>query len=178
MNRNLALSEMQPVLRDKAIAWENEMERAGLKFVYTSVARLYRVQVALYAQGREKLGSVNGYRGLAKMTPITDAENKIVTWTLTSHHVVRDDDTIKWNDLSRAFDFVLLDGNKKAHYNLKVDVNYDKVQDYLEAAKLLVKVGLRSGAFFLDGKGAPRPDYPHAELTKNDLNDLAILGAA
>jgi len=51
MKRDVALLEMQPLLKQRALVWEGYMKKKGLGFVYTSVARFYDVQIALYAQG-------------------------------------------------------------------------------------------------------------------------------
>ena len=134
----------------------NAMDKACLRFRVTSTARDYKVQVALYAQGREPLHNVNAYRMSAGLSPITDAENQHrVTWTLNSLHVIRTDDNDPDNDFARAFDIVLYNGNGRAHYDVKVDANAAGGPDYDEAGRIGESVGLKWGGRFRN------PDKPH-----------------
>jgi hypothetical protein len=132
------------------------MDKACLRFRITSVARDYRTQVALYAQGREPIHIVNFYRLGAGLVPLkTVVENVKVTWTLNSLHVIRLDDQNSLNDLSSAFDIVLYDPNGRATYDIKVDVNQSSSPDYDEAGAIGESVGLRWGGRFKN------PDKPH-----------------
>jgi hypothetical protein len=122
------------------------------------VARNYKEQIALYAQGREPLGDVNAKRAMAGLPKITEEENKRkVTWTLSSPHVVNLDDARRDNDKSRAFDFGL--------FRLSDGAYLTDDPDYVVVANIMAKVpGLRSGKDFKDRSGRPRPDYPHVEV--------------
>lgn len=132
------------------------MDKACLRFRVTSVARDYRTQVALYAQGREPIHIVNFYRLGASLVPLkTVAENIKVTWTLNSLHVIRLDDQNPLNNLSSAFDIVLYDSNGRATYDIKVDANQSSGPDYDEAGAIGESVGLRWGGRFKN------PDKPH-----------------
>lgn len=127
------------------------MSVAGLKFKVTCTARTDAEQAALYAQGRSSLKVVNDLRLIAGLSPIESKNNKKVTWTTKSKHII--DST---NPKSRAFDIVLLKDNK-IHWDLKVNVNNNLKADYEEAALIGEAVGLKAGARFKN------PDYPHFE---------------
>ena len=151
------------------------MLQRKLNYRITCVSRMAKEQMALYAQGRECWVNTNLYRSLAglpklefdqaeydKIVDTFPGVNKyVVTWTLKSFHVCDVDDGNPDNDLSRAFDIVMLDSYKKATFDLKVDVDKDGVGDYLEAAKCGRDAGLVVGADFKNKKGQPNPDYPH-----------------
>lgn len=68
---------------------------------------------------------------------------KIVTWIKHSKHTDR-----------RAFDIVILKEGKPT-WDLKVDVNKDEIPDYIEAAAIGRKAGLKAGADF--------GDFPHLQ---------------
>lgn len=171
MNREQAHSQMHPLLLDRALAWEYRMKKAGLPFIYTSVARTTKVQFALYAQGRNELSIVNRYRALAGMPPILKSANeRVVTWTLNSQHLTDLDDGVVANDLSRAFDFAI--GTEKSiTYDVKADVNINYAPDYQEAAELLRAVKLEAGYFWR------KRDAPHAQLPADILRELGLLNS-
>lgn len=152
--KNLAL--MHPDLLKKYQLFEEAMNKAKIHFMLTSVARTCKEQFALYSQGRDSLVTVNLIRKAAKLPPITPKQNVKVTWTLKSKHLIDLDDGNSANDFSRAFDIVILDGNKKPTWDLKIDVNKDLLPDYIQAGKIGVSVGLIWGGNF-----KPSPDYPH-----------------
>ncbi len=68
---------------------------------------------------------------------------KIVTWTKHSRHSDH-----------KAFDIAIVKDGKPT-WDLKVSVDGDDIPDYLEAAEIGRKVGLKPGADF--------KDYPHFE---------------
>jgi peptidoglycan L-alanyl-D-glutamate endopeptidase CwlK len=124
----------------------------------TCTARTVREQIALYAQGREKLDQVNALRKIAGLSPITFQENsRKVTWTLASKHIIDLEDNIPENDKSRAFDIAILRDDRPT-WNLKVNVNKNDIPDYDEAGRIGEAVGLRWGGRF------PSPDRPHFEV--------------
>jgi hypothetical protein len=129
----------------------------GLQIALTCTSRLAIEQRALYAQGRELLVTVNHLRDNAGLYLITEKENKIVTWTLDSKHIITDK-----RPLAEAFDIVIMKG-KRAQWDLKVDVNANDIPDWIEVAQIGKEIGLRCGAYFLDKNGKPKPDYPHYE---------------
>ena len=157
------VADMSKALKFKYFDFSNEMTKAGLVFDLTSVARDYKEQLALFAQGRESLTKVNALRAIALMPPIrNDIENKIVTWTLNSKHIVNRQNETPFDDLSNAFDIILIKTiiplKPSRHYDLKISVNNNKIPDYLEASEIGKKVGLIVGASFKN------PDYPHYQV--------------
>jgi len=130
---------------------------AGIPFVITCTARTVKEQVALYAQGRDDLVIVNMLRCAAGLPPIDEEANqRKVTWTLKSNHLIDLDDQISDNDKSRAFDIAIVHAGKPV-WDVKVDVNADSIPDYEQAGKIGESVGLRWGGRFR------RPDMPHFE---------------
>lgn len=141
--------------------FDYEMKKAGLFYIITCTARTTKEQVALYAQGRQELEEVNELRNSAGMPPITNAENqRRVTWTLKSEHLIDLDDTDISNNLSRAFDIAMVGKGGKAHWDIKVSVNENDIPDYIEAGQIGEKVGLVWGGRWKS------PDYPHFQQPK------------
>jgi peptidoglycan L-alanyl-D-glutamate endopeptidase CwlK len=151
-------SMLVPELRELYYKFYNKVKLAGLDTSLTCTARELKDQIALYAQGRQDLKEVNELRRIAKLPPINDLENKKkVTWTLKSKHLINSDDQNPTNNLSRAFDIVILkDG--KAIWDVKADINNDNIPDYQEAGQVGKSIGLKWGGDF------PSPDYPHFEI--------------
>lgn len=145
----------KPELIDKFI---QICKDAGHIVIITCTSRTYKVQAALFAQGRERLVDVNRLRRAAGMYIIDEKENKkIVTWTMNSKHIVNPDDERTDNNKARAFDFcIVIDG--KEDWNVKADVNNDGISDYRECGLLGESLGLISGQRF------KTPDWPHLEL--------------
>ena len=132
------------------------MREANTPFVLTCTARTTIEQTALYAQGRQSPEVVNSLRALAGLPPITDKQNKKVTWTLQSKHLIDLDDGNPGNDKSRAFDIAIARDGEPV-WDLKADVNFDRISDYEQAGKIGESVGLRWGGKF------KFPDMPHFE---------------
>jgi peptidoglycan L-alanyl-D-glutamate endopeptidase CwlK len=152
------IEDCTPELQEKHHAFAAAMAAAGLPFMLTCTARTVREQIALYAQGREKLDQVNALRKIAGLSPITFQENsRKVTWTLASKHIIDLEDNIPENDKSRAFDIAILRDDRPT-WNLKVNVNKNDIPDYDEAGRIGEAVGLRWGGRF------PSPDRPHFEV--------------
>lgn len=148
--------EMHTQMKKPYLDYDKKMAKAGLNYRLTSVARLTKEQFALYAQGREELVLVNMYRKIAGLPPITKVENsRKITWTLKSDHLIDLDDHLEWNDKSRAFDIVILDG-KRAVWDLKVSVNKNEIPDYKEAALIGKECGFDPGYFW---KSVDAPHY-------------------
>ena len=115
-------------------------------------------QVALYAQGREKLEVTNALRKIAGLPPITwQANCHRVTWTLQSKHLVDLDDGNPDNDKSRAFDIAIVSEGRPT-WDIKVSTNDNSVPDYDEAGSIGESVGLKWGGRFR------KPDRPHFEF--------------
>lgn len=133
------------------------MISAGLNFILTCTARTVDEQVALYAQGRKTVKEVNRLRQIAGLAPIKEAQNNVVTWTLNSQHIIDLDDGNPANDKSRAFDIVLVDPSGRCNWDVKADVNQDRISDYVNAGSIGERCGLRWGGRFM------KPDYCHFE---------------
>ena len=152
------IEDMIPELQTKFHAYSKAMSEAGIPFMLTCTARLVKEQVALYAQGREKLEMVNALRRAAGMLPISFMENcRKVTWTLASKHIVDLDDNNPDNNKSRAFDIVITRDGRPC-WDLKVNINQNEWPDYDEAGRIGESVGLRWGGRF------PSPDRAHFEV--------------
>jgi len=150
--------DLTPALEQKFRLFEERMKAAGIPFCLTCTARTVKEQIALYSQGREALDEVNRLRKLAGMLPIRWLDNqKKVTWTLASKHIVDLDDGNPDNDKARAFD-IAIEKDKQPCWDLKVNINADDVPDYREAGLIGEAIGLKWGGRF------KKPDYPHFEL--------------
>jgi peptidoglycan L-alanyl-D-glutamate endopeptidase CwlK len=151
------IEDLTPKMQLLYSQFKAKMDEAKIPFIVTCTARSVKEQQALYAQGRHSLVEVNIMRAIAGLPPITETENKYkVTWTLNSRHLVDLDDGNLDNDKSRAFDIVITK-DKKAIWDIKVDVNQNQRPDYFEAGKIGESVGLKWGGRF------KTPDYPHFE---------------
>ena len=139
------------------------VEAKGIDIKITCTARTYRCQVALYAQGRQKLSEINKLRKLAGLYLITQAEaKKKVTWTLVSKHLVNYDDTDPNNDYSQAFDFVIRNG-RKVSWDAKVDTNENDFPDYEEVGKIAESFGWTWG-----GRWKSK-DLPHVQMKRRKV---------
>lgn len=151
------IKDCTPSLQAKIKKFTIAMFGAGIPFMITCTARTVIEQVALHAQGREDLFTVNALRYTAGLPPITEAQNKHkVTWTLHSKHLVDLDDGNPANDKSRAFDIAIVRDGKPV-WDVKVDTNADHIPDYTQAGQIGESVGLRWGGRF------KCPDMPHFE---------------
>lgn len=150
------VKDCTPSLQAKIKAFMIATLSAGIPLVLTCTARTVKEQRALYAQGRELLFDVNALREMAGLPPIKNEQNKIVTWTLASKHIIDLDDGNPDNDKSRAVDFAIAPGGKPV-WDVKVDVNKDNEPDYIQAGKIAEACGLRWGGRFR------KPDMPHLE---------------
>ena len=154
------IKDCTPSLQAKIKAFTIAMFSEGIPFAITCTARIVKEQRALYAQGRELLFDVNALREMAGLPSIKNEQNKIVTWTLASKHIIDLDDDNPDNDKSRAFDIAISPGGKPV-WDIKVDVNGDHLPDYEQAGKIGESVGLRWGGRF------KKPDMPHFEDVSN-----------
>jgi hypothetical protein len=151
------IEDLVPELQERYLAFASGMSAAGIPFVVTCTARTVREQIALHAQGREALDYVNTLRRAAGLSPISLSENRKVTWTLKSKHLIDLDDGVPGNDRARAFDIAIVRGGAPM-WNLKADVNENEIPDYDEAGRIGEAAGLRWGGRF------PSPDRPHFEI--------------
>ena len=157
ISRSLRNCSVELVLR-----WHQVLKKCAainIELMITGTSRTPQDHLALWMQGRESLDKVNAQRKICGMAPITEKENeKKRTWTMNSKHIVTPD-----HPLSDAIDFVIM-RNGKPIWNDNVDANDNNIPDYIEVAKIAEECGLKAGAFFLDEKGKPRPDYCHIEI--------------
>lgn len=146
------LNLLHPALREKCLLFVTECLKAGLHPVITCTGRTQAEQEALYAQGRLSIDLVNEKRKQAGLRAISKEENKKVTWTTKSQHLI--DPVTGW---CNAFDFCLTkDG--KAYWDIKVSVDNDNIPDYEEAGLIALECGLEWG-----GKWKT-PDFPHCQM--------------
>lgn len=158
------LNEATPRMKEFALKLIGlAKEELGIKVIVTDVARPYEVQVALYAQGRETLENVNKLRKRAKLAPITHKENRKVTWTLASKHIINLSNDDPTDDLSHAIDFGILDKNGKYMGDIKADVNKDNKPDYIQLGALAKKI---DKDIIWGGDWSKSKDYPHFEEPK------------
>jgi hypothetical protein len=136
------------------------LERYGIHVVHTNIARDIHVQAALYAQGRESLPKVNVLRMIAGLPAILDGENKYcVTWTMKSKHIIDREDQLTTNDYSHAIDWAIERYPGHIIWDVKVDINSDKVADYIQCAKLVEVID----PTMVSGYKWRNPDIPHIQ---------------
>lgn len=155
------VSDLTPAMQIKFKKFSAEMLSKGISFILTCTARTVDEQVALYAQGRKRMDEVNRLRIAAGLPLLINInQNKIVTWTLKSNHLVDLDDGNPNNDKSRAFDIAITKDGKPI-WDIKVDVNQDQKPDYVQAGAIGESCGLRWGGWF------KKPDCAHFEDIPN-----------
>jgi len=122
------IDELLPELQDKFHEFRQLADEAGVQFMTTCTYRSQEEQDELYKQGRTKPG-------------------RKVTWIKKSKHTDR-----------MAFDIAILDENKQPTWDIKVDVDKDDINDYIELGEIGEQVGLIWGGRWKS------PDYPHFQL--------------
>jgi len=154
------VEDLHPTLRSLVPEWKKRCIEAGIgEPIITCTARTFREQVATFAQGREDIFYINDLRKLAAMEPISEAEaKKVVSWTMASKHITNLANSENKDDYARAFDFALVKPGGAVHWDTKADVDNDKVNDYAEAGKIAVELGLEYGGNW------PTPDRAHIQL--------------
>jgi len=158
LNNSRDLDLLKPELKILATVIMEEARTRKIYTAITSTARTVQCQYALYVQGRYSLEYVNSLREAIGLYKIDEKENqKKVTWTLKSKHLIDLEDAEVSNDLSCAFDFVVLDGST-ALWSIKVDVNENQIPDYEEVGMIAESHGLVWGGRWKN------PDYCHVQL--------------
>lgn len=151
------IEDLSPRLRELYFKFDEKMKALGINYAITCTARSVLEQMAIFVQGRLGLEEVNSFRKHAGLASIGQSENRKVTWTLNSKHLTNLLDDKLDNDFSEAFDIVILK-DKRAVWDIKVDVNNDLIPDYKQAGEVGESVGLRWGGRFSS------PDPPHFEV--------------
>ena len=137
------IEDLNPDFQPTIIMFEAHLEREGLAFKRCCTYRSQAEQNALFAQGRKSLRDVNDIRKATGLAPITQRQNKKVTWTLASDHTKR-----------IAVDYYIeLDG--KYCDDLKVDINKNDLPDWEEFGAIAERCGLEWGGSWV------KKDYPH-----------------
>ena len=145
------ISDLNSEAKAKYLAFSGLMAEAQLPFILTCTLRTQEEHEALWSQGRDPLEMVNELRSKIGLASITEEQNVEVTWTRYSRHFP--DETGK----SRAWDIAICKG-KMPTWNIKCDVDLDGFPDYIEAARIGRRLGLRCGADF------SKKDYVHFEV--------------
>jgi len=151
-SRDLLL--LHPQLREKCLLFLQETTLANLHPLITCTGRTRMEQEALWYMGRYTTPVVNQKRLLAGLSAIRPDENRKVTWTMNSLHLIGED------GFCEAFDFCLTK-NGKAYWDIKVSLDDDQIPDYQEAGAIAIACGLEWG-----GSWETKPDYPHCQLRR------------
>jgi peptidoglycan LD-endopeptidase CwlK len=147
------IRDMDERLQLKFVIFSAKMAEADLPFILTCTLRTQLEQDALFAQGRKSLSYVNGLRKITGLSPITELDNKKeVTWVKISRHTPP-----VGQSKSLAFDIAVCSHGLPV-WDVKADTNSNTIPDYIEAANIGRKLGLRCGADFT------KKDWVHFEL--------------
>ncbi|ABS59908.1 M15 family metallopeptidase [Fervidobacterium nodosum] len=133
------LEKLETSFKKLVYKFLSECQRQGIQVKIYNTLRTKEEQYALYLQGRAPLEVVNEARKRAKLKPITQSENKIVTYLKNSPHCY-----------GLAFDFVPI-------INGKVVWNNDKIWE--KCGKIAETFGLEWG-----GRWKNFPDKPHIQM--------------
>lgn len=159
--------DLIPPARELYYRFRELVTNENVSIGITCIKRTKEEQIALYAHGRQPLKITNELRRIAGLPSIIEKENKNpITWTLNSRHLPIEADS-EWGKAfpefigkCLAWDIVIMTGEKKVSWDLKVDVDKDSIPDYEEVAKIGEKLGLIVGARW-EGK---KRDWPHYEF--------------
>ncbi len=138
--------------------WVKACNERGLYPKVTGVLRTLLIQVAFYAQGRQKYSEICALRSQAGLWLIGEKEaKKKITWTFMSKHIPEfcfPKDS-KYYGKVLAVDFALKDKENNLSWSGKMDANESGGPDYKEAGMLAEEFGFRWGGRF--------GDNPHIE---------------
>jgi len=134
---------LRPAIYPLYVQWSGLMAQNGFGYAITRTGCSLAEQMAIYTQGRMTLPDVNRFRTAAGLYLLAPADNKVVTWTLKSEHILGPD------GYCNAWDFVLLKDGRPT-WDVKIDVDNDQIPDYVEAGKLAESIGLVAGMHFKD----------------------------
>lgn len=147
MGLSRRIEDLHPTLQRMYEKLEAACQRLRIDIIPTSTLRTEAEQLALYAQGRKNLKTVNYIRATAGLGPITRKRNRIVTHALSSIH-----------QFGLAFDICIIKGGL-AVWDVKADTNKNNKTDYEEVGELGEALGLTWGGRFT------HPDLVHFEYT-------------
>lgn len=141
------LEELHPVALKKAVEAVAILKDKGIKFAITSTRRTMYEQIALYAQGRRPLVTVNELRDRAKMRRITEAEN---AYTVTNCDGVK---VLSRHQGGKAIDIVPATDRGNPIWPPPSDARWEEI------------AAVMKGCGFAWGGDWPQfPDYPHYEI--------------
>ena len=136
------IEDLKEELQSIARQFKELMEKEGINFIFTCTYRSNEEQEALYAQGREPLQTVNELRKKVNLPPLTEKENRIVTYAKPgqSKHNIRE-----------AFDIAIMEAGK---------IVWDATHPHWKRAGELGKsLGLKWAGDWKKFK-----EYPHFEI--------------
>lgn len=140
---------MHPELFKKYQEFLQAANSQNIFFKVVQVMRLQEYQDILYKQGRTKLDVLNQYRKEMGLYQLSPKENKIVTWTHSSKHILKTFPEYDNKQYSEAFDIAVLKNNK---------IDYTDLTPYKILGNIAESCGLTWG-----GKWKT-PDYPHYQI--------------
>jgi len=141
------IEDLTPRMQEKIKRFETRLAEEGHEnFKRSCTFRSQAEQNALWKRGRYPLDIVNAAYTSVGLAPITENENKRpVTWKAVSDHTARE-----------AVDYYqALPGI--ANYDIKVDVDDDKIPDWQEFVRIAEACGLECGGRW------KKADWPHVQ---------------
>jgi peptidoglycan L-alanyl-D-glutamate endopeptidase CwlK len=145
-------NKLLPEVKAKLEELETLSELNKIHFIVTQTLRSEEEQQAYYAQGRESLDTVNEFRKIAKLPPITERENKSV---ITRAKTVFD----SFHAYGMAFDVAIINSSGKVDWSEDADWNSDGISDWVQLGKLGESVGLEWGGNFSSLRDLPHFQY-------------------
>lgn len=148
------VQDLFPVVRDLCDMFLEACRQRGLDVIITSTLRSGAEQWAYFVQGRKSLNFVNQARAQAELPPITQRENRIITYKMLSAH-----------EMGLAFD-VALRKHGAIVWEIKADVNENHIPDYEEIGAIGEALGLKWGGRF------KHRDYVHFEYSADQQRSV------
>lgn len=140
-----------PQVREKLEELETIAEQCGIHFIVTQTLRSQEEQAAYYAQGRQPIAEVNRLRKIAKLAPINENGNKIITKAKT----VWD----SFHAYGRAFDIAIVNNDGKIDWGEDADWNEDGISDWEQLGEIGEEIGLEWGGNFSSLRDLPHYQY-------------------
>lgn len=130
---------LHPEFLKLVLKWMSECLRENITVIIYETCRTKEEQEAYWLQGRAPLNVVNEARKRAGLKPITEKENKIITWTKDSPHMY-----------GLAIDFVPSIGGKAL---------WNRRDLFTKAGEIAERLGLEWG-----GRWVGKEDMPHIQM--------------